>query len=272
MGLQVKPSFGHRVSATLLRVVVGLTFLWAGLGKFAADEPLKPEQRQLYIDAGLIKDDADQTAPVALEDTSEPRPADPPVDPEPSIPDQPETAAPEPPPEPPPEPDSRPNADAPPSDVVERVARWKNIAALVYSSAHREQPADADQERAQPQPIRLLPAFAATGSWPKVLAILLGIAEIIFGVCVVAGFLSRLSGVALAGVMLTAIWLTHIGPMVQQGAMLYDSIFDMRWSKLWWQLLLLASTLAVAFLGAGSVALDNTNILRRKHPQAHDDD
>ena len=76
------------------------------------------------------------------------------------------------------------------------------------------------------------------------------------------GLLTRIAGLALAGTMLTAIWLTTSGPAWQAGTATLGSIprhaaFDASaWSTPLWQLACLAMSLAVFFTGAGALSFD----------------
>lgn len=109
---------------------------------------------------------------------------------------------------------------------------------------------------------RLLPAGVGLAPWPVRLAWAAGITELAAGVCLLAGFMSRLASLPLIGVMVMAVWLTQIGPAMQSGAVRLWVLPDRtwwdpaQWSTLLWQLALLAMLKAQLLLGSGTLSVD----------------
>jgi uncharacterized membrane protein YphA (DoxX/SURF4 family) len=109
----------------------------------------------------------------------------------------------------------------------------------------------------------LWPAALAGGKWPIWLAWAVALTEFAGGLLVLAGFMTRLSALGLAGVMAGAIWLTQIGPAIQSGKTMLGflpahALTDIpAWTPLHWQMALLVMSLALFFAGPGAAALDN---------------
>ncbi len=110
----------------------------------------------------------------------------------------------------------------------------------------------------------IMPAMFASKPWPKIMAWAVAITEIAAGAFLLLGFLTRLSAMSLAIVMLVAMWMTQFGPAMMRST---DAIlgFIPRADNLWaspqyqtmlWQLALVAMCAALFFLGAGAVSVD----------------
>tara|TARA_R110002072_G_scaffold42064_9_gene117761 strand:- start:39657 stop:40691 length:1035 start_codon:yes stop_codon:yes gene_type:complete len=110
----------------------------------------------------------------------------------------------------------------------------------------------------------IMPAMFASKPWPKIMAWSVAITEIAAGAFLLLGFLTRLSAMSLAIVMLVAMWMTQFGPAMMRST---DAIlgFIPRADNLWaspqyqtmlWQLALVAMCAALFFLGAGAVSVD----------------
>ena len=106
------------------------------------------------------------------------------------------------------------------------------------------------------------PGFLLKAPMPMAMAYGVVFAELFGGVFLLIGLLTRLSALAVCGVMLGAVMLTEVGPAVQSGAVVLGFIPDRpmfdpaAWTRLFWQLSLLAMGLAVALLGPGALSLD----------------
>jgi uncharacterized membrane protein YphA (DoxX/SURF4 family) len=106
------------------------------------------------------------------------------------------------------------------------------------------------------------PGFLGTGVWPKAQAQAVMLTELICAALLVLGLFTRPAALALAGVMLGALWLDQIGPQFQVYNTSYViipnfSTFDVRaWAPIMWQFSLLASALALALAGGGGLSLD----------------
>lgn len=106
------------------------------------------------------------------------------------------------------------------------------------------------------------PAIFATSPWVVWLAFGAAVVELFAGVLLLVGFLTRLSSLMLVLVMATAMWLTQIGPALSTGQTQFGILPDKTWwdPQLWtpffWQLLIMASGIAVACMGAGALSVD----------------
>ena len=113
-----------------------------------------------------------------------------------------------------------------------------------------------------PNPKAYWPAIFATSPWVVWLAFGAAVTELFAGVLLLVGFLTRLSSLMLVGVMLTAMWLTQIGPAISIGQTSFGILPDKTWwdPQLWtpffWQLLIIASGVALACTGAGALSVD----------------
>lgn len=124
------------------------------------------------------------------------------------------------------------------------------IALLVDAAAH---PADGGRA--------IWPASMARGRQPVWIAWAVALTEIAAGALVLVGALARLAGLALAGVMLGAMWLTSIGPYLlggQQGwlGLLPPADNFQAWQTLLLQLTVFCSAMALFCTGAGWLSLD----------------
>jgi uncharacterized membrane protein YphA (DoxX/SURF4 family) len=137
-----------------------------------------------------------------------------------------------------------------------RVLRVNGLALTIYSAAN---PAPAAGGEA---PMRLWPYGLGQGRWPVYQAYAVAFTELVGGVCVLIGLMTRIWAVALGGVMLGAIWLTEIGVAIQTGDTVLgflpnrSTFAPAEWQRLMFQFSLLMASLALAFLGAGRASLD----------------
>jgi len=111
----------------------------------------------------------------------------------------------------------------------------------------------------------LLPTAFGKGSTPVMIAWAIALTEVVGGIFVLLGFLTRLAGLALAGVMGGALWMAGgIGTAVVFGPAVlgflpdhpaFSMAFD-HWKEPLWQLSILMAALGVVFSGAGFLSLD----------------
>jgi uncharacterized membrane protein YphA (DoxX/SURF4 family) len=265
-----------------LRLLLAATFIWAGLGKIVATMPVQGEQAALLANMGYAFP------------TPAPAPDQPTPDPTPESPAQPEPAQPE--PTPPTEaapPPAEPASVPPPLDEHARafdagprvltvqhtaiartaaefpdpieVRRLYGLALLTYRAAHPTPNPDGTL----PRP--MWPDWAARDHWPITLAWAAAISELVAGVLVLVGLLTRISALAIAFIMASAMWLTEIGPAVQLGDAILGFLprrdpWDVTaWRTILWQLALFGAALALAFAGPGAISIDGV-------ASDHDDD
>lgn len=271
----------------LLRLVLGITFLWAGMGKLFAEFPASGERAARLANWGVLpltRPAAVSPPPLPRSTPPTPTMSDPHPDPDARpVPTEPlpETDAPErtkgrSPAGVPPTNPRRGDSDAAritlaryqgtgaiPEDFPDPVPvrRVYGIALMVYNAAH---PAP---NSAGITPMPLWPKAAASGRWPVYFAWGAAIAELAGGGLLLLGLLTRLAALSIAGTMLVAVWLTEIGPALQSGRALmgflpaYADGYKVALSPdgyvtLLWQLALLSMALAISMLGPGMLALD----------------
>ncbi len=231
----------YHIAPIFLRLVLGLTFLWAGLGKIIeemevteANAPalvrmhaVNQSEVQHLLPPGFTLDEQPEEPPrdqpeeeTTGSDTHDEEPASPPPpdDADPAGEDTPDT---------PEEPDAGEAGDSPPDDdggsasttryrtiLVQdtptaapvRVKRLFGIALMLVDAA-----SEKTTESGQSLP-RLLPEQVGRGETPKYLAWAVAITEVFAGGFILIGFLTRLSALAVVVIMGVAIWLTQIGP------------------------------------------------------------
>lgn len=122
------------------------------------------------------------------------------------------------------------------------------------------------------------PAMFATSPWVVWMAFGVAVVELFAGVLVLVGFLTRLSALMLVFVMLTAMWLTQIGPAVSIGQTTFGFLPDKTWwdpavwTPFFWQLLIIASGIAVVCLGSGALSVDRAlSVIGSNGPKAEQD-
>lgn len=138
----------------------------------------------------------------------------------------------------------------------------KRVMGLALSLHHAANPGVDDQGQAL---MPLWPDALAKGTLPVVFAWVAAILELVCGAAMLIGFFTRLAALPLAGTMLTAMWLTQIGPAIQSGSavlgFLPQGMFEMGaggpvYTQLFWQFALLMSALAIFLMGPGALSID----------------
>lgn len=279
--MSIRNPLAQSVAPLFLRAALGVTFLWAGLGKLLAPPiPVSPEQAVLLASWGVIPPAA-AADPVVPEPAAEPAPVReaPQRLPEPAAPAEPVSRpasepvspvrVPAPPalmalqPSPAIDPRLNPDLATPP-----RVKRLYSLAFLTHAAANPRPDADGRT------PMPLWPAELGKNPWPVRAAWAVTITEIVAGAFLILGLLTRLSALSLAGVMLGALWLTQIGPAVQSGNTTLGFLpahaaFDVSaWKDILWQFGLLCSAMALACVGSGTLAFDRALLGRSAHRSA----
>ena len=236
------------IAPLLIRIVLGITFVWAGMGKLTQYFTPTPEQAAVLSTWGVVSPPADLAPDSAPDLTPDPSPE---PTPEP-------TAEPVPDATPEPTPSSEPAVDAEPvryqTAGAEEVRRVYQLALLVHASANPD-------EGKMP----LWPDAIAGGKLPVYTAWAAAVSELVFGAAILLGFFGRLSSLPIAGTMLAAMWLTQIGPAVQSGdallGFLPQGVFEIGpggyiYAMILWQLALFVMALAVLLIGPGAVSID----------------
>jgi len=184
------------------------------------------------------------------------------------------------------------------SDKPERKVRLESVqyAGTVYAGSDFPEPMEVKQvyaialmisKAADPgltqdsTPINpTLPSALASKPWPKALAWIAAITEIVAGSFLILGFLTRINALGTLSIMLVAIWMTQFGPAAIQSndAILgFIPLNEPIWSPasympLFWQLALAAMSISVFFLGSGAIGIDRV-IFKPTHrdPYLHGD-
>ena len=292
---------GTAIAPMLLRLALGVTFLWAGIGKLEGTMTVRGERAVLLAEMGVrkVRDaappgpttaPAPKTDPAPAAESPPPTPLEPssspaaPANPAPTSQPAQDPAEPSPPPpQPAPAPQQPSNsgghlalaqvtapsqsdgAGQPPADRTFKpeefpdeitLPRVYGLAFLIHAAANPRGNAE------NTTPMKLWPKRLARGAWPVRLAWTVALTEIIAGLFVLVGLLTRISALSLAGVMLGALWLSEIGPAVASGKTLLGFIPDRPlfevepWRALLWQFALLMMSVALALLGSGAIAFD----------------
>lgn len=292
--MRTRDKLGLSIPPLMVRLVLALTFLWAGLGKIMAEAPVSGADAVILAELGVIEpgnatpippaDELLDTEPAtdATADTpeteapadAEPNPtADPQANPPAAEPDADPAPTPA---EPLPDPETT-SAQA----LTNQTGHFLPVAyrQVTYSPADFAEPTmvkrlypgvvvrlvNAAEPGLDPQtsePIKpIAPAWAAEKQVVLALGWAAPLTEAIAGALLLVGLFTRLSAFSLVGVMVTAIWLDTIGPAWQAGEVVLGFIpnhdpFSFDWVKPLWQLLVLASTAGLMFSGAGALSLD----------------
>lgn len=287
-------SLGNRLGLSLapifLRVSLGVTFLWAGLGKGFATEEISAEDAAILANAGVMKPSwaapspSPDKVPAPKEGAGTPKPAEPPpaaVPPPTTTPEQPKAPA----EQPKGASKSMASADAEFGAAIVP-ARWQPAGALMkYKAEEFPNPSKTQRvhmitlmliKSATPsaradgtKPMALVPEFATQGPWPSVLAWSATAIEIAGGTFLLVGFFTRVSAFGLVVIMLNAMWLTTIGPAIQSGTARFGFLpsygpWSGEWQMAVMQLLCLCGAASLIFLGAGALSLDRAVFGRSK--------
>ncbi|HEX2837888.1 MAG TPA: DoxX family protein [Phycisphaerales bacterium] len=289
---------GSSIAPIFLRIAIGVTFVWAGLGKLEGEMRVSGEPAAILANMGLhiARKNAQPAAPAERLPGETPALAPVPPTSTPPVPGELPAAGPVPggggsdasqaPPRdvPVPQPvladgqsvgSDAANQQAAPASITTapaakaargyvaqefpkdfEVKRVYGLALMLHRASHPAPRADASM------PGKLWPDRFGRGTWPLFFAWSAAVLEVVGGVFVLAGLLTRASAAGLAGVMLGAMWLTEVGPAVQAGTTVLGFIPDRdwlavdQWKTVFWQFSLMMGALALAFLGSGALGLD----------------
>lgn len=263
---------GLTLAPVLVRIVVGVTFIWAGWGKLDGRAIVKGEEAAILANLGII--DAPPRPRAA--------PPDAPVAPLPS-----------------------PGARAPSESGSPQLAaldtqlvalavsptlaqKSGQASAAVRTLTAEDFPQGASVRRVwllalriykcafpevdksgKAQPVSppanvpgIWPRLLGDGPFPRFFALAVALSELIGGALVLIGLFTRWAGLVLAGVMAGAMWLDQIGPAWQTGSLVlgflpgYDAYDPKAWAPLLWQWALCFMCLALALSGSGRLGVD----------------
>ena len=256
--MRFRDSLAINVSPILLRLVLAVTFIWAGYGKVFTEVPYTPEQIAL-IDSMVAGAGGDDSAEQSLE-VIEPESGEAPT-----------------------EDDLTPEAPLPePGDADQSAMLGGDAYRFVQVQDGGDGEAVVSTERKKVyflammiQGSDLMPTFATEGAWPKRLAWTAALTELLGGVFVLFGFLTRISAVGLAFTMLTALWMTAIGPVVVFGGPSFlgflpalDGFAVEAWRGWLWQFALFGAAGSLLLSGPGALSADRVLLGRRASKNA----
>lgn len=291
-----------------LRLVLGVTFLWAGTGKLLGTYSVTGIDAARLANIGVMPTPIQTTPPEAQTDIqsetqteseskpdpiAEPAPADEPINPLPDLNEQANEII-----EAIEEQLDSETADTPDPVINEPKFEFQSVqhsntvyaasdfpdemeVKRVYSLALMIAKAAAPGLTKDSQPIDpILPSKLAYAPWPTAFAWAAAVTEIAAGAFLILGFMTRVSAVSTLSIMLVAMWMTQFGPAAIQST---DAILGFipsksdpwapgAYSNLLWQLALAAMSGAVFFLGSGALGIDRI-LFKPSHrdPYVHGD-
>lgn len=274
--MNYRQRMGLGLAPLLLRLALAVTFIWAGLGKLMTEIPVSGARAAALANMGVrVPGTPILPAPAASDPSTspaDPQPADGFRQPTPGT----ESLVPGAPPASTPAPAATPAVptryaavDFPEPANVRAVY---GVALRLHAAAHPLPSTDGTQ------PPALWPMRLAQDATPVYLAWAVALTEVIGGVLLLVGFMTRLSALGIALIMLGAIWLDQIGPAVQAGTTVLGFLpdrppFDTEaWRPLLLQFTLLMTALAVVLAGPGTLAIDNILFGRPRRTDDDDDE
>lgn len=241
------PTAGSLMAPLLLRLVIGLTFVWAGLGKLTTEMQVSGQAAATLANMGVMSSklepiaEPEMTDPAATTPDRQPVPTEPltPASGNPGIgPKKPDSAPTE---TIKPGQSEKPKSPSTPSTPLMQVQSAPSsesarvyvasdfpepkpvmglygLALLVHNSAVPPPSTEvAVDGQVETKSRALLPRKLGEGRWPVYLAWAAAITEVVGGVALLAGLFTRLAAFGLAGTMVVAAWLTQIGPAMLSG-------------------------------------------------------
>ena len=172
-----------------------------------------------------------------------------------------------------------PDAPEPTAFASDQTARGLYGVALVVDRSADTTRGTADTEDDFRFP--LIPGMLGQAPYPVYLAWAVGLIELISGVLILVGFLTRLNALLLVGIMAGALWMTSFGPAIASGNAVWgflpqpalDNPFAPgAYATLLYQITCFFLALALLFAGAGTLSLDRLLFGGRGHRHHHDDD
>jgi uncharacterized membrane protein YphA (DoxX/SURF4 family) len=288
--MRLRDQVALTLPSLMLRLILGITFLWAGTGKLMGTFEVMGDDAARLANIGIMPTTpAPVAAPESLIDSTTIEDLDEPVNTSEDLSeqaneiiesikeqlDEPEESSDDPATDPVPDP-----ADEPKIDLDKVQLQTVQYSGTVHAGSDFPDPMEVKRvysialmlsQAADPgltqdsTPIEpIMPAMFGSKPWPKVLAWAAAITELVAGIFLILGIFTRLSALSTFSVMLVAMWMTQIGPAVIQSN---DAILgfiprvDDPWSPgsyiaLFWQLALAGMSAAVFFLGSGAIGID----------------
>lgn len=263
--MSARQGSGSSIAPIFLRLCLGITFVWAGLGKVMNESAVSGDAAAVLANMGVI-------APPGKPTSMGPRDAMPTLMSLTGPQDQPKEPAPKEPAATPPVSTPAPAASTPhytAADFPEPV-KIKNVHFITIMVANAT--VVPMNDKGEPAKTRLLPAALGQPPWPVVLAWGAAITELVGGAMILVGLFTRFWALGLAVVMGVAMWLTQFGPAIQAGTtqLLFLPAYPAKdlqaWMPLFWQFSLFCSAMGVLCLGAGALSLDGLFFMKSGAP------
>ncbi|MEM8836083.1 MAG: DoxX family membrane protein [Planctomycetota bacterium] len=265
---------GLNVTPLLLRVVLGVTFIWAGSAKLFYPMQVEGQAAATLANIGALDPGFPPTGSpedVAPDTTPEEAP------PSPAPPTEDASAEADPAAEP------EQEAGEPEANAGARVLLAQNTPSLYTADQF---PDEIPTSRAKGLVLLMhgasQPNDAGKAIWPAalaeppvvtMLAWAAGVTELLGGVLILLGFFSRIWGIALFGTMVVACWLTQVGPATISGDAFLGFLPQPElkasdWTEIWktflWQFSLMGASLAIFIGGPGKISLDGLLFGKKK--------
>jgi len=290
---------GLNATPLVLRLALGTVFVWAGSSKLLHSDAFPGERGARLAEMGIIAKPAGSgpVTPIVPESTPDPEPK--PVPDEPEIEEPAKAPVEEPVKEPKPEtpvadpnlPDPAPNTTresgaTPESEPIAEARSMMVILPARAQAATKQTESEADKpprlkrlyglvlvldraSKPNQQGYILWPKFLSTPAWMERMAWAAALTEFIGGLLILLGLLTRPAALGIFGTMLTAMWLTQIGPSIGAtgsflGFLPNPEMSDPTkwnsttsgWLMILWQFTLACVALGLTLSGAGKVSMD----------------
>lgn len=286
--MRFRDKLGLNATPLVLRLALGTVFIWAGSSKLLHSDPFPGARGERLVEMGIIPKaaPAGSVTPIVPETPAAP-------DPKPEKPSAPpaETPAKAPPDETDP-PGVKPNLPDPAPEEAKPESSMVVVLARAQAPAKTAATAEVDKtpklkrlyglvllmdraSKPNPQGYILWPKFLSTPSWMERMAWAAALTEFIGGVLILLGLLTRFAAFGLLSTMLTAMWLTQIGPSIGAagsflGFLPNPEMADpTKWNStesglmvVLWQFTLACVSLGLMLSGAGRLSMDSL-IFRR---------
>ncbi len=244
----MKPTGALSIAPFILRITIGIIFVWAGLVKVMSTFEVKGADAARLANMGVFIDTAKPKTPATpTTPNGTTTPADP-AKPQASraggfvLVSSPASG-------------QQYTAENFPEPV--QVMTVYRIALMLDTLANHPAPVDGKNNPS----FRLWPKALGQGMWPLAGAWACTVAEIGCGVFLIVGLVVRLCSFTLLINMLVAMWLTIVGPALQSGNTQLGFLPDANlltgdWAMFQMQLLCIGGVAALLFSGAGGLSID----------------
>ena len=255
--MTIRHRIGLGVPPILLRLALAVTFIWAGSAKYWGNIDLAPEQESTLQSIRA----ATPPAPPAPADETDVEPL--PEAGEPTAQGQDYVLLLAQNSQPIEDPEQETFTGEDPSEAATDEAT--RAASSPYHGVHLLAVMIHDFANPDDQGDSLLPGFMGNGKWPLWTAHAVSVVELLGGIFILLGLMTRLASLGIACVMIGAMWLTVIGPVVVYGQPSWgllpimpaiENFTSQAWQSFVQQFTLLMAALSLMSLGAGRFSMD----------------